>query len=222
MNLSRPVRVVAATSLVATAVLSAVAVLLEPEFPAEATDRLASMAEGGTSVAISAVAFTLSQLPFLVGVVLIALYSFAASPKLAVAGGILASLGGFGHAVFGGIALSQLAMADSPETAAMGEVVEAIESGPAIPFMAMGLLGTVLGVLLLGVALFRSRLVPRWIPVALWGFLVVEFVGTSLSDWASPAAVALYLAACGGLAAQLMTPARHTVASDTSRSMSGA
>ncbi len=113
-------------------------------------------------------AFTLSQLPFLFGVVVIALYCFGRAPKLAVAGGILASLGGFGHTVFGGIALSQLAMADSPETAAMGKVVEAIESGLAIPFMAMGLLG----ILLLGIALFRSQLVPRWIPLAMWGFLV--------------------------------------------------
>jgi len=216
VNLSRPVRVAAATSLVVTAALSVVSILFEPEFSADPTDRLTAIADGGTSAAVSAVAFTLSQLPFLFGVVVIALYCFGRAPKLAVAGGVLASLGGFGHAVFGGIALSQLAMADSPETAAMGKVVEAIESGPAIPFMAMGLLGTVLGLLLLGIALFRSQLVPRWIPLAMWGFLVVEFVGTSMSDWAAPAAGALYLVAFGGLAAHLMAPAQLNASKEAS------
>ena len=221
MNLSRPMRLAAAASLVATAALSIVSIILQPEFPAEAADRLAAIDEAGTSATVSIVSFALAQLPFLGAVVAIALYCFTKAPKTAVAGGILAVLGGFGHAVFGGIGLSQLAMAGSPETAAMGKVVDSIESGPAIPFMAMGLLGTVLGLLLLGIALFRSRLVPRWIPVALWAFLVVEFVGTNLSEWASPAAGALYLAAFGGLAVQLIAPpqvnaSNHTFSSKAS------
>lgn len=137
--------------------------------------------------------------------------------RLTAAASLVATavVGGFGHAVFGGIGLSQLAMAGSPETAAMGKVIDSIESGPAVAFMAMGLLGTVLGLLLLGIALFRSRLVPRWIPVALWAFLVVEFVGTALSEWASPAAGALYLAAFGALALQLIAPARVDASRET-------
>ncbi|MGA8847643.1 MAG: hypothetical protein WB471_13590 [Nocardioides sp.] len=214
MHMSRPVRLAAAASLVTTAALSIVSLLFEPGFPAEAADRLAAIEEAGTSATVSIVSFALAQLPFLAGVVAIALYSLTTAPKTAVAGGILAVLGGFGHAVVGGIGLSQLTMAASPERAAMAEAVESIEYGPAIPFMAMGLLGTVLGLLLLGIALFRSRLVPRWIPVALWAFILVEFVGTSLSEWASPAAGALYLAAFSGLALQLIGPDRANASKD--------
>ena len=79
-----------------------------------------------------------------------------------------------------------------------------MESGLAVIFMAAGLLGTVLGLVLLGIALFRSRVVPRWIPVALWLFIVTEFVLTSVSEWASPAAGLLYVAAFTGIAVQLV------------------
>ena len=70
--------------------------------------------------------------------------------------------------------------------------------------IAAGLLGTVIGLVLLGIALFRSRAVPRWIPVALWLFIFTEFVLTNFSDWASPAAALLYVAALTGIAVQLV------------------
>jgi hypothetical protein len=127
------------------------------------------------------------------------------APRLAWLGGVLAVLGGFGHAVFGGVVLTQLALAtDTANRAAMGEVVGRVESGPAVAFMAMGLLGTVLGLLLLSIGLFRTRVVPRWVPAALWAFLVVEFVGTGLTEWATPAAGVLYLAALSGAALALL------------------
>ena len=188
----------------ATALLTLVSILLQPEFGADPVEHLAAIEDAGGAAAVSVTTFALSQLPFMVGCVVIALLCRAGAPRLAVAGGTLAVLGGFGHAVFGGIGLSQLAMSTSPERAAMAEVITAIESGPAVIFMAMGLLGTVLGLLLLGVALFRSRMVPRWIPLTLWAFLVVEFVGSNLSAWASPAAGVLYVAAFGGLAVELL------------------
>jgi hypothetical protein len=68
-------------------------------------------------------------------------------------------------------------------------------------FAAMGLLGTVLGLLLLAIGLLRSRAVAPWIPACLIGFLVVEFVGANLSSWASLAAAGLYAAALLGIAA---------------------
>ena len=47
----------------------------------------------------------------------------------------------------------------------------------------------------------------RAITLAFEPLLVVEFVGSNLSEWASPAAGALYVAAFGGLALQLVRPA---------------
>jgi hypothetical protein len=64
----------------------------------------------------------------------------------------------------------------------------------------MGLLGTVLGLLLLTIGLWRTRAVPTWIPAALGLFLVTEFVGSAITDWAAYASSVLYLAAFTGLA----------------------
>ena len=207
-----PARLVAATCLVATALLSTVSVLLQPEFTAGPADRLAAMHDSGTAGTISLLAFVVSQLPFLVAVVAIALMTRAASPRFAVAGGALAMIGGFGHAVFGGVGLAYLAMSsDVADRAAMAEVITRIESGPALVFMASGMLGTVLGMLLLGTALFRSRAVPRWVPLSLWAFLAMEFVVSNLTEWATPAAGLLYLAAFSGIAVQLVRGDNATV-----------
>ncbi|MET0998679.1 MAG: hypothetical protein ABWX73_08210 [Marmoricola sp.] len=198
-------RLVAATCLVVTALLSTVSVMLQPEFSADPSDRLAAIDASGAAGAISLLTFVLAQLPFLVAVVALALLARTVSPRLAAAGGALAVIGGFGHAVFGGVGLAYLAMSsDVADRAAMAEVVTRIESGPAVLFMASGLLGTVIGLVLLGIALLRSGAVARWIPWTLWAFLVTEFAISNVTEWAAPAAGLLYLAAFGGVAAQLV------------------
>ena len=200
-----PARLFAATCLVVTALLSAISVLTQPEFSADPADRLAAMDAAGAAGVVSLLTFVLAQLPFMVAAVAIAVMARGRSPRLAIAGGALAVVGGFGHAVFGGIGLAYLAMSgDSANRAALADVVTRVESGLAVIFMAAGLLGTVIGLVLLGIALFRSRVVPRWIPVALWLFIVTEFVLTNVSEWASPAAGLLYVAAFTGIAVQLV------------------
>ncbi len=202
---TRATGLLAAICLVATALLSNLSVLLQPEFAADPADRLATIDSSPVTSTVSLLAFVLAQLPFLVGVVAIAWLAKGAAPRLSAVGGTLAVLGGFGHAVFGGIGLAYLAMStDSTARAAYADTVTRIESGPAVAFMAAGLLGTVLGLVLLGVALFRGRVVAPWIPITLWAFVVVEFVGANLSEWASVAAGALYLAALGGIAVHVL------------------
>lgn len=203
--ITTPARVVAAICLVLTALLSVVSVLLQPEFAADPAERLAAMDASGTPGAVSLLSFVGAQLPFLVAVVVMALLARPGSPRLAATGAGLAIVGGFGHAVFGGIGLAYLAMAGNvADRAALAEVVTRIESGPAVAFMAAGMLGTVLGLLVLGIALFRSRAVARWIPAAVWAFLVMEFVVSNVTEWASPLAGTLYLAAFAGVAAHVV------------------
>ncbi len=203
--LTPPARLVAATCLVVTALLSTASMMLEPEFVADPADRLAAIDRSGATGTISLLAFVLAQLPFLVAVMAIAHLARTGSPRLAAAGGALAVIGGFGHAVFGGIGLAYLAMsADVANRAAMAEVTTRIEGGPAVVFMASGLLGTVIGLVLLGIALLRSGAVARWIPWALWAFLVMEFVLSNFTQWAAPAAGLLYLAVFTAIAVQLV------------------
>jgi Domain of unknown function (DUF4386) len=202
---ARPVRLFTATCLVVTALLSAISVLLQPEFSADPAERLEAMDAAGTSGAVSLLTFVLAQLPFMVAAVAIAMLARDRSPRLAIVGGALAVIGGFGHSVFGGIGLAYLTMSsDAANRPTFADVVTRVESGPAAIFMAAGLLGTVIGLVLLGIALFRSRVVPRWIPIALWLFVFTEFLLTSVSDWASPAAALLYVAAFTGIAVQLV------------------
>jgi hypothetical protein len=202
---TRPLRRLFASALAVAAAGSVMWVALEPPFPDGYAARLAAIDEAGASAAVSALGFTLTQLPWLVAVVGIAWLARGGAPRVAAAGGTLAVLGAFGHAVFGGAMLVSVLMAqDVANRAAYSELLEAVEySALFVPFMAAGLLGTVLGTLLLGVALWRSRVVPRWVPLVLWAFLVVEFVGSNLSDQARYVSSVCLLFGFGAVARRL-------------------
>ena len=202
---TRPTRILAATCLVLTALLSIVSLLTQPEFTADPAQRLAQIDAAGTSATVSALTFTLSQLPFLIAVVAVAALAHARAPRASWFGGVLGVLGGFGHSVFGGISLTYLALAaDATHRETMGHALTRVEAGPAKLFMAMGLLGTVLGLVVLGIALFRSRAVVRWVPVALWLFVVLEFALSNIASWASLLSGLVYLAAFTGIATQVL------------------
>lgn len=197
-------RTAAAVALVITALLSFVSTVLAPPFPGSAIAQLAEIDKAGASATISAFTFALAQLPFIVGVLGIGHLLRDRAPLLSNVGTTLAVIGGFGHSVFGGVSMVQLEMAaDAPNRAVHARVLEQLESGPTVAFMAMGLLGTVLGILLLSIGLFRGHVVPRWVPVALWAFLVVEFVGSNFSEWASPASGLLYVVSFTAIAATI-------------------
>ncbi len=194
-------RGVAAAGLLSTAALSLLSVVLQPQFPAGFAQRLTALDEAGTRGAVSAFAFVAAQLPLIVGLLGVAHLLRGRSPVLSVVATLLGVTGAFGHAVLGGISLVYLTMASDPaHRATYAVLMKQVESSPAMLFAALGLAGTVLGVLLLGVALWRSRVAPRWIPVALWVFLVVEFAGSNLSRYASAVSGLVFLASFAALA----------------------
>ena len=193
-----------AASLVVTALLSTLWTVTEPDLSGDHADWLGSMAEAGGRVKISGLAFVLAQLPFIVGMA--GLARWLRPSRLAAVGGVLAVLGGFGHAVYGGVMLTQTVMAeDRSNLDVYAGLLERLEGEPTLlPFMVAGLLGTVLGVLLLSIAWWRSRTAPRWVAPTLWAFLVVEFVGVNLSEWATYLSVLLYLVALCAIATRLV------------------
>lgn len=195
-------RASAAIGLIATSLLMIVSTVLAPEFPAGFADRLAAINEGGSQAAISAFAFALAQLPFIVGMLGVGHLLRDRAPRLSNVGTALAVIGGFGHAVHGGVTMLQLEMAgDAANRAVHAQMLEQLESGPAVAFMVMGLLGTVLGLLLLSIGLFRAGVGPRWVGPALWAFLAIEFAGSAISEWSSHLSVIAYTAAFFVLAA---------------------
>jgi hypothetical protein len=196
-------RLLAAVSLAATALLTTVWTLTEPEISGDLDARLATLAEAGGRAQVSGLAFVLAQLPFLVGMA--GLARWLQPSRLATVGAVFAVLGGFGHAVYGGVILAQTVMAaDRANASVYAGLLEDLEATPAlVPFMAFGLLGTVIGVLLLSIAWWRSRTEPRWVAPLLWAFLVVEFVVINFSAWAAYLSTLLYLLALGTMALRI-------------------
>jgi hypothetical protein len=195
-------RNVAAAGLVAAALLTAVSVVLQPAFVDGFADRLAAIDEAGARGAVSAAAFVLAQLPLIAGVLGVAHLLRGRVPRLSTAAATLCVLGAFGHAVFGGISLVYVvAAADEGNRDAYASLMKQVEESPVMVFAAVGLVGTVLGLVLLGVSLWRSQQVARWIPVTMWLFLVVEFAGGGLSDYASALSSVLFAVTACGLAA---------------------
>ena len=205
-NPTRFRRTIAAMSLMATAVLSVVSVALSPEFVSGGREQLDAIDDAGVTATISLFAFVLAQLPFLGAVLGVAHLLRERAPVLSSLGAALGVVGAFGHAVYGGAQLVSVTMvAEGGDREAYGAVLDKFQSSPAMAFAAMGLLGTVLGLLLLAIGLWRARVGARWVPAALGAFLVVEFVGANITEWASVLGGAIYLTAFTALAVTVWT-----------------
>lgn len=193
----------ARTALVLGPVLAAVSIVLQPDLDGSARDQLTAIGDS-TSAVVSAVAFLVSQLPLLVAVLAIGRLLLPRAPRLSAWGTGLGVLGCFGHTVFGGISMVYLMMArDETHRGVYAGLMTRLQDSPVMLFSAVGLLGTVLGLLLLGIGLFRSRTGPVWVGPAIWAFLVVEFVGSAVSGYASYLSVLLLAAAFFALAGVL-------------------
>lgn len=202
--MTKNLRLLVAVSLIVFALLSAVWVLLLPDHVEDPYDSLVAVAGAGGTAKIAVIALALSQLPFMIGVAGVAAWLHPAAPRLAWTGGTMAVLGGFGHAVFSGAEMVRQSMASDP--AGNADIAGQVQSfAPLVPFMAAGLLGTVVGLVLLGVAHRRSHAAPRWTGPALLAFVVVEFVGSNVSEWATYLSGLLLLGACAGLAMSVMS-----------------
>jgi hypothetical protein len=191
----------AAIGLLTSAVLSTISVIVAPDYPSGFQERLAAINAAGTQALVSAITFTLAQLPFLAGALGIGHLVRGRAPILSNLGTSLAVIGAFGHSVVGGLSIVYLAMAaDEQHRAAHAAVMESVEAGPAVPFMAMGLIGTVSGILLLAIGLWRVKVQPRWVAPFLGAFLLVAFAGSAVSERAEQLSLVLYLPALAALA----------------------
>jgi len=195
--------VAARTALVLGPVIAGVSVIFQPDLDGTPHHQLAAIGDSPLP-ALSAVAFLVSQLPLLVSVLAIGRLLQERSPRLSAWGTALGVLGCFGHTVFGGISMVYLTMArDEAHRSVYAGLMTRLQDSPVMLFSAVGLLGTVFGLLLLGIGLFRSRTGPVWVGPAIWAFLVVEFVGSAVSGYASYLSVLLLAAAFFALAGVL-------------------
>jgi hypothetical protein len=115
-----------------------------------------------------------TQLPFLVGLIpatfAVAWVARRGAPRLASAGAFLALLGdlaGF-PLIQGGDNLAYAAATDGFDVATMARLQKVLEDDPVqLVASLLFIVGIVFGLLLLGIALWRSRAVPAWMGIAL-------------------------------------------------------
>lgn len=184
-------------------VLAAVSIVLQPDLGGSTREQLVALG-ASPRAAVSAVAFLVSQLPMLVAVLAIGRLLLPHAPRLSAWGTALGVLGCFGHTVFGGISMVYVVMANDPQHLTVyARAMQRLQDSPVMLFSAIGLLGTVVGLLLLGIGLFRTRTGPIWVGPAIWAFLLVEFVGSGISSSASYVSVVLLGAAFFPLSVQV-------------------
>jgi hypothetical protein len=205
MTPDTPSRLLAARlGLVLAPVLAALSVVLQPDLGGTASDRLAAM--DSTRAAVSAAAFLADQLPMLVATLAIGRLLIPTAPRLSSWGTGLGVVGCLGHTAFGGLSLVLVMMGrDAAHRDVYAGLVDEVFSSPIMLVSIAGLAGTVLGLLLLGIGIFRSRTGPVWAGPAIWAFLLVEFVGSNLSPQASYLSVLLLGAAFWALVPSLVS-----------------
>ena len=212
-RMTRTVRIITAISVAAFALLSFGFVVLQPDLPDDRADWLAAFAAAPARAGAAAHLFLWSQLALAVAAVGLGAWLRPRAPRLAVAGAVLGVLGAFAHTIPGGWTITQLVMAGEPanhDTYAQLLVAQE-QSSHMAPYFLLGVAGLVLGILLLSIAHFCSRLPFRWAGPVLWAWLVVEFVGTSFGSWAVPTSGALLLLGFGGLVAGLIAERKEAI-----------
>ena len=187
--------------LVLAPLLMLISSALHPPFVESYVDRLADIDERGAASWVSNALFILTQAPMLVAFLGLAHLIRTRSPRLSCVVMVLGVLATFGEAVMGGTNLVYLTMAgDSENREVLAGVWEQMESSPAMIFAMVVFIGTVLTLVLISIGLFRGRVAPRWVPVLIWLYLVLEFFGSNLTGYASYAAGVCLLIGFGALA----------------------
>lgn len=209
-------RTVVAGSIVAAALLglgNLFAHPLLPDDPAAAADVLSTT----PAVAIGMQLYVFSQLFWAIGLIGCAHLASGRSKVFALAAAALVSLGAFGHSVAAGMLLTKLALA-ATDPDAMVSAARASEGGIFAPYLLMGLVGTVIGLIMLAVALIRSRVTPLWVPIALLSWVLVEFVASGFVGWATYLSIVVGLIVYAGLALAVWRsdPSAWTTAAETS------
>ncbi len=168
--------VVAAVLLIGP-VLQAVEFLIVPAPPADASARVAMWSENQNAAGVS-IAAGLLAVPFLIGgFAAMASLSLRDSRRLAWAALALLTVGMVGLAAIHGVLVAAYGFqVGGDDAAAIGVLEEGYRSLPGIVVVATFLLGSALGILVLVAALWRSRFVPRVVPVLVLGFFVLDLL----------------------------------------------
>lgn len=167
----------AATVLIIGPVLQAIEFLIIPAPSADPNARVTMWSENLDAVGVSIAAGTLA-IPFLIGgLAAMAALSMRDSRRLAWAAIALLTLGMGGLAAVHGVLVAAYGLqVGGDEGAAITVLSDGFRSLPGVVVVVMFFLGAALGILVLVAALWRSRFVPRVVPVLLLAFFVLDLL----------------------------------------------
>lgn len=151
--------------------------LLLPEPPESVVDRLALVAQHQTTYTVLELAGTLA-IP-LMGIAFLVLAGQVRlrAPRLGSTAAWLLLAGMWGFAGVHLMNLLQVPFAGVAERAAAASALDAAGQDPVLNavFLAPFLIGTFVGMVLLVVGLLKTGAMPRWIPITMLAFLVIDF-----------------------------------------------
>lgn len=194
-------RTAAALALVASPVLAVGSrFLYQPKGGNDPAVLLAALHQAHGRALVSGLLFTLQTLPFMIAALGIGHLLRERAPRLSSIGATVAVLGGFADAVASTFTLAYAQLAQ--DVAHRDAYVAVIKQTTKIEglFGIVGALGTVIGLLLLSIGLFRSRTGPRWVAPLIWVFIVLEFAGSGIAPSIGLASVTVLLIAYWALA----------------------
>lgn len=203
-------RTVAGLCLIAAPLLLGVALLLHPgEGEAGLVQTIADNPGRTEAASLLIIASSVLFVPALMGIVNLVRDRGVTLVHIGVG---LALIGVIGHAVWSGfqVVLAGLTRSDLDQA----QLVAAVEgSGPPpaglIVVMLMFLVGFFLGLIVLAAGLWRSRIVPKWVPLGLVLIAVSDFVpvpgGTTVFAVVSFLATVLLVACFGTIGGKLLT-----------------
>jgi hypothetical protein len=195
----------AAIALVAAPVLWTVGTLVDPAWSDDTAEYLTEVADNEGLYLLSGVLWTLGGLLLVVGLLGV----------MRLVRGRRVTLGqiGVGLMIFGAIGLSsglafngfEIAMATEDNREAMVTLSDNLEDSAALAIFWLGFffVGIVLGAILLTIALFRSKIVPVWVPILLVVSIVLGFVSGD-NKWLTALSFAVLTAAFVPLAQRMM------------------
>ena len=182
MDLKNPAsfrRSLAATGLILGPLALLAAAVIEPDTGDEGAEYLADVAKHAGAVEATTILFLIGFTALLAGVIGIVHMIRERGVVLAHIAGVMAALG---LVFFVGLVTTSLYDISLAENAARAEAVKAYDGvedyATAYIILIPALLGTMIGLILLGVAAWRARFAPVWVPVVIF----IGFIGVMAGD----------------------------------------
>ncbi|WP_327425892.1 hypothetical protein [Streptomyces sp. NBC_01236] len=214
MSTSPIARTLAAGCLVATGIAAVLSSGLTPNTSSSSGARIDAFAAhtGSVGAALTADIFVV-----LLGAatVLAALLAWRASPKLAGVAGWLGMISGSAMIFLVALDFATHAAVGVDRKAA-GKLLDNITGTPQfVPFLVLGLLGGLVAMVCLGIALWRSRAVPRWAAVALIAYEPANVLTADAGSVPFAVANALLLAGFAACAVAVVRGGLPSLTADT-------